>query len=96
MRKCLVIIPLALAGCAATPPPVAPVPGPGGTCNAGPGQPFVGQRASAETGQAILAATGARTLRWAAPDTMMTMEFSPERVTVHYGSDMRINKVICG
>ena len=96
MRSCLVIIPLALAGCAATPPPGAPVPGPGGTCNADPGQAFVGQTASAETGQAILAATGARILRWAAPDMMMTMEFSPDRVTVYYGTDMRIGKVICG
>ena len=97
MRNVLVILPLALAGCAATPPPpVMAVPGTGGTCNAGPGQAFVGQTASAETGQAILAATGARVLRWAAPNMMMTMEFSAERVTVHYGTDMRIGSVNCG
>ena len=95
MRKCLVIVPLALAGCAAA-PPLTPVTGPGGTCNAEPGQVFVGQAVSEATGQAILKATGARVLRWAAPDMMMTMEFSPERVTVHYGTDQRIGKVVCG
>ena len=95
MRNSLLIVPLALAGCAATPPP-APITGPGGTCNAGPGQAFVGQFANAETGQAIRAATGSRILRWAAPNTMMTMEFSAERVTVHYGTDMRIGQVVCG
>ena len=96
MRRFLVIVPLALAGCAAAPPPPPPIAGPGGTCNADPGQAFVGQVVSEETGRAILAATGSRVLRWAAPDMMMTMEFSPERVTVHYGTDRRIGKVICG
>ena len=97
MRSCLVIIPLALAGCAAAPPPpIEAVPGSGGTCNAAPGQAFVGQTASAATGQAILAATGARVLRWAAPNMMMTMEFNASRVTVHYGTDNRIGQVVCG
>ena len=95
MRNSLFVIPLALAGCAAAQPP-APITGPGGTCNAEPGQAFVGQPVSEETGRAILAATGARILRWAAPDMMMTMEFSPERVTVHYGTDRRVGKVVCG
>ena len=92
MRRFLVLIPLAMAGCAATPDPGQP----GGTCNAAPGQAFVGQPVSEETGRKILAATGARILRWAAPDMMMTMEFSPERVTVHYGTDNRIGQVACG
>ena len=95
MRKSLLVIPLALAGCAAAPPP-APISGPCGTCTAGPGEAFVGQAVSEATGQAILKATGAKVLRWAAPDMMMTMEFSAERVTVHYGTDQRIGKVVCG
>lgn len=92
MRSLLILIPLAMAGCAATPNPGQP----GGTCNAAPGQAFVGQQASEETGRRIQAATGARVLRWAAPDMMMTMEFSAERVTVHYGTDNRIGQVVCG
>ena len=74
-----------MAGCATTPGPAEP----GGTCSAAPGQAFVGQTVSEEIGRKILAATGARVLRWAAPDMMMTMEFSAERVTVHYGTDNR-------
>ena len=92
MRKSLAMVALAIAGCAATPNPAQP----GGTCNAAPGQAFVGQPVSEETGRKILAATGARVLRWAAPNMMMTMEFSPERVTVHYGTDNRIGQVACG
>lgn len=93
MRNLLPFIAAALvAGCAATPAPSAA----GGGCNAEPGQAFVGQQVSEEVGRKILAATGARVLRWAAPDMMMTMEFSPERVTVHYGTDKRIGQVVCG
>jgi hypothetical protein len=95
MRSALALMPLAIAGCTAAPDPGPPSPV-GGTCDAGPGEAFVGRPVSEETGRKILAATGARTLRWAAPDMMMTMEFSAERITVHYGTDYRIGKVICG
>jgi hypothetical protein len=97
MRNALVIATLAIAGCAAAPAP-GPVPASpsGGTCNAEPGKAFVGQQVSDEVGRKILAATGAKTLRWAAPDMMMTMEFNVERVTVHYGTDNRIGQVACG
>jgi hypothetical protein len=95
MRSVLALVPLAIAGCAAAPGPGPATPA-GGTCNAGPGEAVVGQPVSEETGRKILAATGARILRWAAPGMMMTMEFSPERVTVHYGTDNRIGQVVCG
>ena len=94
MRSALAFLLLAIAGCAAT--PVQGPTSPGGTCTAGPGQTFVGQPVSEETGRKILAATGARILRWAAPDMMMTMEFSAERVTVHYGTNNRIGQIVCG
>lgn len=94
MRNILVLVVLGMAGCAAA--PGAGPASPSGTCNAGPGAAFIGQAVSEETGRRILAATGARTLRWAAPDMMMTMEFSAERVTVHYGTDNRIGQVACG
>ena len=98
MRSAIVVITFALAGCASAPaPPPAPIVSMGGgECQAGRGEAFVGQPVSSETGQAILTATGAKTLRWAAPDMMMTMEFNAERVTVHYGTDMRIGQVACG
>lgn len=95
MRSLLALVSLAIAGCTTAPDP-APASSTGGTCNAEPGKAFVGQPVSEEVGRRILAATGARTLRWAAPDMMMTMEFNAERVTVHYGTDNRIGQVACG
>jgi len=69
---------------------------PADTCRAEPGQRFTGQRASAETGAAILQATGARTLRWVPPDTAVTMDYRADRVTVRYERDYRITQVSCG
>ncbi|MEO7654200.1 MAG: I78 family peptidase inhibitor [Sphingomicrobium sp.] len=92
MRKVAILLLAAVGGCATAPAP----PPSGGTCNAGPGQVFLGQAATAQNGEAIRAATGSKVLRWAAPDSMMTMEFSEQRVTVHYDADRRITRVICG
>ena len=66
------------------------------TCNAAPGQNYLGQKASAQTGAAILAATGATRLRWVPPRTAMTMEYAYGRVTVSYGDDFVITRVTCG
>ena len=83
---------LALAGCAtagaasqaAAIPPSAP------------GQPFVGQRATAEVGAAVLEATGSGHLRWGPPRSAMTMDFRANRVTVAYDDAMTVTRVSCG
>lgn len=95
MRNALLFTPLILAGCADLYPPPVP-PSFEGRCNAAAAQRFIGQPVSREAGAAIQAATGATVLRWAAPSSMMTMEFSPVRVTVYYGTDYRISQVACG
>ena len=69
---------------------------PAGTCQADPARQYVGQRASSETGAAILQATGATNLRWVPPDTAVTMDFRPDRVTVSYDRDSRIERISCG
>ncbi len=84
----------ALSGCA-TAPAVGDRPGED-TCRAEPGQAFIGQRASAETGAAIMAATASRTIRWVPPRTAVTMEYGFGRVTVSYDDDYRITGVSCG
>lgn len=85
---------VALAGCATVPADQT-----GGTaanrCRADAGQRFVGQRATGETGTAILAATGATRLRWVPPRTAVTLEFAYDRVTVSYGDDYVIKTVSC-
>lgn len=57
---------------------------------------YVGQKATAELGARMLTASGARTLRWGGPDTAMTMDFRPDRLTVSYDKDMVILSARCG
>ena len=84
----------ALAGCTTVPAEGTGRPA-GNACRADPGQRFVGQRATSETGAAIRAATGATRLRWVPPRTAVTLEFAYDRVTVSYGDDYVITKVSC-
>ena len=82
-----------------------------GANDAGPGTPhpvaegpckndgldgFVGQKASAEVGTALLKASGAKTLRWGGPGMAMTMDFRPDRLTVSYDATMAITSARCG
>ena len=85
---------LALSACATTGREEPPQ-GPGDTCRAEPGQRFVGQRASSESGAAIMAATGAARLRWVPPRTAVTMEYAFGRVTVSYDDNYAITAVSC-
>ena len=90
---------LSLAACATVPvegeaePPVREVPD---TCKAEAGQRYVGSRASAEIGAAIVESTDARELRWIPPNTIVTMEYKYGRVTVAYDAAMTITRVSCG
>lgn len=89
---------LALAGCAATPPPSGETPPAHdvkGTCQREPGQRFVGMKATGELGREMLAATGATILRWVPPRTAVTMDFNPSRLTVSYDDEFVITKVSC-
>ena len=94
----LTLAPFALAGCmaggGAGPEPVRL--GTDATCNADPVQDRLGQTASAALGAELLAATGARTLRWAPPRSAMTMDFRPDRLTVSYDDTMAIDRISCG
>jgi len=86
---------LALAACATTQPDTGPRQV-GAVCKPDTGQEFVGRQATAEAGDALLKATGARTLRWGPPRTAMTMDFRADRLTVAYDDDMIITRVSCG
>ena len=93
---------IALAACAATTPPPFDEDGnpnvrePAGECDAAPAQGLVGSVASEQVGSELLALTGARTLRWVPPRTAVTMDFRPDRLTVHYDDDMVIERITCG
>lgn len=87
---------LCLAGCMSAPPPPPPEPAPqAALCEAGPGQAFLGQKATEALGTQLIEATGARILRWVPPRTAVTMDFRPDRLTVSYDDDMAITQVSC-
>ena len=83
-----------LAGCATTGTDAA-TEGPM-TCDAAGTQSYVGQRASAEVGAAILKGSGARTLRWGPPRSAWTMDYREDRVNVRYDDAMMIEAITCG
>jgi hypothetical protein len=87
MRKFILFAPALLAACATAPAP---------DCrNAGLDR-FVGQPATSEVGAQMLAASGARTIRWVRFGAMVTMEFSPTRLTVRLDPQGRIASATCG
>ncbi|MGE4430132.1 MAG: I78 family peptidase inhibitor [Sphingobium sp.] len=67
-----------------------------GACKNDDLQQFIGQKATAELGARMLEISGARTLRWGGPNTAMTMDFRPDRLTVSYDYDMVIERASCG
>jgi hypothetical protein len=95
MRYALLLPLLALAACATVPagPVVAP---PDGACRNEALASFVGQPATQEVGTQILAASGARALRWVAKGMMVTMEFRADRVTVYLDAANRVERASCG
>ena len=90
MRKLGWLATALLAACATMPPQSDTV------CNEEGADRFSGQPGTGETGAAIVRATHSRLLRWAPPGFMLTMDFSPSRVTVRLGPDGRITAVNCG
>jgi hypothetical protein len=92
---------LPLAACVATPPPGSSEPeervlGADGTCNAAPAQALIGQTATQELAARVLQLTTATAFRWAPPDSMRTMDYRQDRVTVHYDRGMRVTRIACG
>jgi hypothetical protein len=98
MPRLLWLTPALLAACASAPPPEIPVHGetPGHICNAAGTNSFIGRRGTSETGAAILRATNSAKLRWAPPGTMLTMDFSPSRVTIRLDTAHKIISINCG
>jgi len=99
MRILLVsILSMGLLACAPVPP--ADEAGPNsaleGSCDGQAGQGFLRQTVSADLGQRVLSATGARQLRWVPPRSAVTMDFRPDRLSVEYDDDRIVTRVSCG
>jgi hypothetical protein len=98
MRQLITLALLPLAACTiatsnatADNPPVLP-----GTCRNEALAQFIGQPASQDLGDRMLRASGARTLRWVPKGGMVTMEFSPERLTIQLDGSNRVERASCG
>ena len=74
-----------------------PAPGaPTGTCSDKALDQFIGQPASQELGVRMVAASGARILRWVPKGGIITMDFSPARLTVQLDGTNRVESARCG
>ena len=69
---------------------------PDGPCRNEPLGQFVGQPASQDLGARMLAASGARTIRWVPKGGIITMDFSPARLTVQLDGSNRVETARCG
>ena len=69
---------------------------PVGTCRSEPLAQFIGQPASEDLGARMLRASGARTIRWVPKGGMVTMDFSPSRLTVQLDEANRVERANCG
>lgn len=92
----LAALPLSACAAAGAPPETAiPVAGAGECRNDGLDR-FTGRTVTAELGAEMLKVSHARTLRWGAPGTAMTMDFRQDRLTVSYDDKMVITAARCG
>jgi hypothetical protein len=85
-----------LMACTVTPSGQPGTGEPIGTCRNEPLAQFIGQPASQELGAKMLAASGAKSIRWVPKGSVITMEFSPDRVTVLLDEANRVESARCG
>ena len=69
---------------------------PEGPCRNEPLGQFSGQVASQQLGAQMMAASGARTIRWVPRGGVVTMDFSPARLTVQLDEANRVETARCG
>ena len=95
MRRGIALASLALAACSIT-PDQGPEPLPAGSCKDDGLSAFVGHDATPEVGGDLVRQSGARVLRWVPKGSMITMEFSADRLTVYLDANNKIEKLSCG
>jgi hypothetical protein len=96
MRKLMILAALVPAACSTAPAgPVAAAPASGICRNEGLDR-FLGQPRSSALEAQLLAASGARVVRWVTPEMMITMDHREDRLTVRLGKDGRVGSLNCG
>ena len=69
---------------------------PAGGCRNEPLEQFIGQPATEELGGRMMQASGARILRWVPKGGVVTMDFSPDRLTIQLDGSNRVETARCG
>ena len=91
--RILIAAALLTTGCATAPEAEA---GDIGKCKADEARKLIGRARSAEVGNDALRLSGAKTLRWIAPGTMVTMDYREDRVNLRVDSAGKVVKIDCG
>jgi hypothetical protein len=80
--------------------PAQPIPvhgvTPGHKCQTAGTHRFIGQRGTTANGAAIKRVSKAAVLRWSPPNTMLTMDYREDRVTVWVNAAKKITQIRCG
>ena len=96
MRNYPLLVLLALSASATAAPETDMPARAASACNGEGLASFVGQPATQALGAEMLRVSGARAIRWVAHGMMVTMDFSPERLTVYLTPDSRVERASCG
>ena len=96
MHKFGLLMPLALAACAAPPSERLAINQVAGVCDARALGSFVGQLPTPDNGLKLMGFARARTLRWVPHGGAMTMDHNPQRLTVQLDAQGRIASAQCG
>lgn len=94
IRFALAALAFAMTGCTQTPPPEADAPGV--ECNAAKLGALVGKTRSAAVEAEALRLSGAKTVRWLAPDSVATMDFRVDRLNLYTDASGKITRSGCG
>ena len=96
MKALIIALSMLGPGCLTTPPEdKAPVHGEG-QCDAARAQDLIGRRRSTELKAEAMRLTGARTMRWIEPDSVVTQDYREDRLNIHVDADNKVIRFNCG
>ena len=96
MHKMALVMPFALVACAAPPSERLAINQVAGVCDARALGSFAGELPTPEIGLRMMGFARASTLRWVPHGGMITMDHSPQRLTVQLDAQGRIASARCG
>lgn len=96
MRRLMLLVLIALNGCAANASERTTTDQVGPACDARALGKFVGQSPTKENALKLMGFSRARSMRWVPYGGAVTMDFSPQRLTVQLDQQNRIASAKCG